>query len=254
MLIGLAPGAGFDIGSLSDLDTYLGTVADAGFEGVTLSPSHLCGDPAAVARLVIAHGLRCTDLMALIVTRDDEATMAAANGLRPAAEALEPLGILTMMGTRVSDESIDRLARVHDVVGVPLAIEFAPKAVATMEGASELAATLGTERVQVLADCFHFFRAGSTFDMLETIPLEHLSIVQFDDALPALTDDYMTEAYRRTWPGEGEFDVARFAETLRRRGWDGVVSVEVLNAELRELPLEEFVRLAHDTTAAYWTE
>lgn len=253
MLIGLAPGAGFDIGSPAELDTYLGAVAGAGFEAVSLGSGQLGGDAPAAARLVAAHGLICTDLMALVVGRDEEAAFAAAEAMRPAVEALAPIGVLTMLHTRASEESIDRLGRLHDRLGVPLAIEFVPTAVATMEAASAIAAALGTDRVRVLADCFHFFRAGSTFEMLETVPLEHLSIVQFDDALPALSDDYMTETYRRTWPGQGELDLGRFASTLRRRGWDGVVSVEVLNADLRRLPLREFTRLAYETTAPYWT-
>ena len=48
---------------------------------------------------------------------------------------------------------------------------------------------------------------------------------------------------RRTWPGDGEFDLARFTQTLRRRGWDGLVSVEVLSDQLRDLPVATFARL-----------
>lgn len=253
MLIGLAPGAGFDIGSLDDLDTYLAAVAAAGFDAVSLSQGQLCGEPAAAAARVAAHGLTCTDLLALVVSRDDAGTLAGAEAMRPAVEALQPVGILTMMHTRVTEESIDRLGRVQARLAVPLAVEFVPTAVPTMDAASRLAAALGPDRVQVLADCFHFFRAGSTFEMLESVPLEHLSIVQFDDALPAVSDDYMAETYRRAWPGHGELDLRGFSDTLRRRGWDGVVSVEVLNADLRALPLEEYTRLAFETTVPYWT-
>ena len=36
------------------------------------------------------------------------------------------------------------------------------------------------------------------------------------------------------------------------RGWDGLVSVEVLSAELRALPVDEALRRLHATTAPYW--
>ena len=40
-------------------------------------------------------------------------------------------------------------------------------------------------------------------------------------------------------PGDGQFELERFVSTLRNRGWDGVVSVEVLNKDLRALPVDE---------------
>jgi len=253
MLLGLAPGAGFDVTSLDDLDTYLGAAAAAGFEAVSLSITQLCGQAPAAAKLVAAHGLTCTDVLSLMVTRDDEETMAAVDALRPAVEALEPIGVLTMVRTRVGEESLDRMGRAAEHLGVPLLLEFATAPLPTAAAASAVVDALGTSRARVLADAFHFFRAGSTLDMLEAIPLEHLAIVQFDDALPALSDDYMEETmHRRAWPGDGELELTAMVEVLRRRGWDGVVSVEVLSRELRQLPVDEFARQAFATTAPYW--
>jgi len=59
--------------------------------------------------------------------------------------------------------------------------------------------------------------------------------------------------HRRALPGEGILDLVRFAATLLDRGWDGLVSVEVLSEELRASPIEEIARRAHDTTARYWS-
>jgi len=44
----------------------------------------------------------------------------------------------------------------------------------------------------------------------------------------------------------------RFASSLLDRGWAGLVSVEVLSAELRQLPVSEFARWAYQSTARYW--
>jgi len=46
-------------------------------------------------------------------------------------------------------------------------------------------------------------------------------------------------------PGDGTFEFERFAATLLDRGWLGTVSVEVLNAGLRRLPVPEFAELAY---------
>lgn len=250
----LAPGAGYEVSSLQDLDTYLGAVAAAGFDGVTLGTQQLVGDPAGAARLVEGHGLRCTDLIALQVRRDDDQTMADARALRPAIETLGCDHLLVMLYTRVSEESIDRLGRCAEVVGVPLAIEFGPAPCPTIEAANAVVEAVGPGRIGILPDTFHFTRMGSTFEMLDVVPVERIPIIQFNDALPAVSDDYMAETTnRRAWPGEGELPLARFVAILRDHDWDGVVSVEVLSEELRQLPIEEFARQALATTRPYWT-
>jgi len=58
--------------------------------------------------------------------------------------------------------------------------------------------------------------------------------------------------HRRVMPGDGTFELERFAATLLDRGWSGTVSVEVLNAGLRRLPVPEFAELAYRTAARYW--
>ncbi|MGE3833495.1 MAG: sugar phosphate isomerase/epimerase family protein [Acidimicrobiia bacterium] len=253
--IGLAPGTGFEIHTLADLDTYLGAVADAGFDAVSLALTQLAGDPVGAARLLTTHGLRCTDVLSMRVTRDDDETMASARAMAPAVDALGADHVLAMFWTRLSDESLDRLGRCADVAGAPIALEFGPGGAAdTVASADRFVDALGIDRVSVLADTFHFFRGDSTWSMLESVPLDHLPIVQFTDALPALSDDYMAETTnRRAWGGHGELELGRFASTLLDRGWDGVVSVEVISAELRQLPVAEFARLAYATTAPYWT-
>jgi sugar phosphate isomerase/epimerase len=252
--IGLAPGTGFAISSMADVDRYLGAVADAGFDAVSLSIDQLGGDPVAAARLLAKHGLRCTDVLSMRVSRDEEETMAAVRAARPAIEALGAGHLLAMFWTRLNEESLDRLGRCAEEAGVPIALEFGPGGAAdTVASADGFVDALGLDHVSVLADTFHFSRGDSTFEMLEAVPLAHLPIVQFTDALPAVSDDYMAETTnRRAWPGDGELELDRFAATLLDRGWDGVVSVEVISAELRRLPVAEFARRAYETTAPYW--
>ena len=251
MELSLGPGSAFGIGTPDGLESYARAAAGAGFAGLSLAAHGLPSDLGEAAAILERHGLRCTDLLNLTVTRDEDATLAAARALRPAVDALGPDAVNTLVWTRVSEQSLDRLGRVADLLGVPLALEFSPGPVATLDAALDLAQALGPRRATVLADTFHFFRAGSTWAMLENAPVDRIGIVQFSDGLPSRSQDYMTETVnRRAWPGDGEFPLQQFVATLRDRGWDGVVSVEVLSERLRDLPVAEFARLAHRTAAA----
>jgi hypothetical protein len=44
----------------------------------------------------------------------------------------------------------------------------------------------------------------------------------------------------------------RFVTTLLDRSYDGIVSVEVLSAQLREQPVDALVARLYATTAGYW--
>ena len=111
----------------------------------------------------------------------------------------------------------------------------------------------GRDRAALMIDTFHFSRGSSTWEELESFPLDTLGYVQFDDALPPLGDDVMYDTTeRRTFPGQGEFELERFVHVLTSRGWSGLVSIEVLSTELRKLDVREFASQAYATTAPYW--
>jgi sugar phosphate isomerase/epimerase len=100
----------------------------------------------------------------------------------------------------------------------------------------------------------NFSFSGDGWDDLAGLPLEQIAYIQFADALSPATTNLTYEALnRRAMPGDGVLELDRFTSTVRQRGFDGVVSVQVLSAELRRLPLPDFARRAHDAAARYWT-
>ncbi len=227
----------------------------AGFAGIGLGADRATapGVPAALA----AAGVRCSELMALMVSRNEERTLASARQLAAAAEAVGAPWVLTVPVAPPSAEAAALLRRCADVVadaGARLAVEFSPLGVVTsIAAARELIAAADPGRTAVMIDTWHFSRGDSTWDQLAGIPFEEIAYLQFSDAPEPVGDDGFAETMdRRVWPGEGTFELERFAGTLRDRGWAGTVSVEVLNAELVRLPVAEFARSAHDTTARYW--
>lgn len=255
--LSLAPGSGFEIRSLDDLDTYLGAIVDAGFRSVSLGLDQCVGDPAAAARLLSVHGLRCPDVLALRVSRHEEEVLAQTEAMAAAAEAVGAEYVLSLIWARLGEETIDRFGRCADRVlasGARLALEMPPIGELNSIGAARrVVEAVGTERAALMVDTFHFCRGTSTWDELQSLPLESLGYVQFDDALAPEGDDVMNDTMnRRTMPGDGEFPLERFVSTLASRGWSGLVSIEVLSADLRRLDVAEFARQAYETTAPYW--
>jgi len=101
---------------------------------------------------------------------------------------------------------------------------------------------------------WHHFRGPDTWADLEAVPLDAIAYLQFSDALPMAGDDVLAETLsRRVFPGEGEFDLDGWCERVRAKGFDGVVSVEVLNEGLRDLDPASFAQRAFDATSRYWT-
>ena len=76
-------------------------------------------------------------------------------------------------------------------------------------------------------------------------------MVQFTDGLPA-GDDRAATMNRRAVPGEGELALVEFVDFVRARGFDGLVSLEVLSETDRARSVDEFARSCYDTTRRYW--
>ncbi|MBV8303324.1 MAG: sugar phosphate isomerase/epimerase, partial [Acidimicrobiia bacterium] len=88
---------------------------------------------------------------------------------------------------------------------------------------------------------------------LQKVAIDRIAYIQFDDAPHPESEDLMGETMnRRVLPGEGTFELDRFAATLLGRGFDGVVSVEVLSQELLALPVREVAQLSFRAAARYW--
>ncbi len=138
--------------------------------------------------------------------------------------------------------------------GVRLAVEFLPTM--SLKGLKEtvdLTRRVGFENAGAQIDIWHHTRGPSTWTDLESVNLDAVAYVEFDDAPPMLGDDLLHELMeRRAFPGEGEFETRRFADSFKKRGYDGIVSVEVLNGEWRKRDLREYAARAYETSAQYW--
>lgn len=226
----------------------------AGFSGIGVGAERV--DDQTKAELD-RKSLRCHELMALIVSDNAAATLSSAERLASKASILGEPWVVTVFAAKMNQDAltlVQRCAAMFADAGARMAVEFSPLgSVASIRDGLQVVAAAGRLRAGLLIDTWHFFSGDSTWEDLAEAPLELIAYVQFDDALPRLSEDPMDETMnRRTMPGDGTFDLDRFATTLLARGWSGLVSVEVLSRELAKLPMAEFARLAYASSARYW--
>jgi len=249
-------------GGAPDLHRLVRAAAAAGFETIGLDVYSLAahaqagGRPEEVAGWLDAAGLRCAEIAALLIGPDPAEVDAQLALLEPMLRALRPEWVLTNADVEPDARAAAELARCADRLGAHgarLAIEFLPfLRVRSIGGALELAERSGSD-AGVLVDTWHFFNGPDGWPELEALPLARLAYVQFDDHPPLASPDLREECIqRRVFPGEGVFDLQRFCRVLRGRGFDGLVSVEVLSQAWRGGDAEEFARRAFESSAPYW--
>ena len=229
--------------------------SDAGFGALGISGDRV--DEAA-ARAYAAAGLDCHEVLALVFGDNEKATLRAAERLATAADTVSAAWVLTVFTTPVTAQLTDALRRCAALfgdAGAGMAVEFSPLGpVGSIPDAMTIVrAARGGGRAGLLIDSWHFCFGPSTWDDLAAVSPDDIAYVQFTDALAPESGRLMRETlHRRALPGDGVLELDRFAATLLETGWDGIVSVEVLNAELRTLPADVLVRRIRDSAAPFW--
>jgi sugar phosphate isomerase/epimerase len=231
------------------LETILDGVAAAGFRGIGLD-AYTVGDYVAsggrladLAELLHARGLACTDVGVLLVGSPD---------VLGAAEELTRLALETgarvclashfaSMSQEQAKQELSRAAELLAAAGVRIALEFVAYGVLrTLAEAIELCEAVGWERCGLLVDTWHVFRGGQPLSLLRSLDGEQIAIVHVNDGAPTAADDAVDEGrFGRLPVGAGAFPLVEFAAALEATGYRGVISAEVLSAELRMRPPEE---------------
>ena len=226
----------------------------AGFTAVGINADRV--DTAAVDAYV-ATGVRCHELLALVVGDDESATRISAEQLADRAQTIGADWVLTVFTEKVPPARIERCAKLFDGVGAGIAVEYTPLgAIPTIgDGMEYVRAASRSARAGLMIDSWHFGFSDNTWDDLAAVPLDDIAYLQFTDARePEYRERMIRESlHRRALPGDGILELRRFADAFLDRGWDGTVSVEVLSAELRELPVDVLVGRLYATTARYWS-
>jgi len=226
----------------------------AGFTAVGINADRV--DAAAVDAYA-ATGVRCHELLALVIGDDEAAMVASAERLADRAQTIGAEWVLTVFTEKVPLARIEHCAKMFDGAGAGIAVEYTPLgAIPTIgDGMEYVRAASRSGRAGLMIDSWHFGFSENTWEDLVAVPLDDIAYLQFTDALePEYRDRMIRESlHRRALPGDGILELHRFADAFLDRGWDGTVSVEVLSAELREQPVDVLIGRLYATTARYWS-
>jgi 2-keto-myo-inositol isomerase len=115
---------------------------------------------------------------------------------------------------------------------VRLALEFrgSDTFCASLDTALALIAQCGEPNVGVNLDVFHYYTGPSKFEDLDLLTPERLAFVQLSD-VAGVPRELATDA-DRVLPGDGDFRLGPIVERLRALGYNGWVSLELMNPTL----------------------
>lgn len=227
--------------------------AAAGFDGIEIFREDLVysdGTPAEVARFVADSGLEILSLQSL---RDFEASpekyrdwnvKRAARFLDLAAVIGAPL-LVVCANTRAdtvddTDQAAADLALLADMAaerGVRVGYEAlaTSSAVRSFVDAWHIVEKADRPNLGLILGAVHSMVAGADFSTLETIDPARIFLVHLADAPAAKMDVRLLARHFRLFPGQGDLPVADLYATLKAIGYDGPVSMEIFNDQLRAM-------------------
>jgi 2-keto-myo-inositol isomerase len=127
--------------------------------------------------------------------------------------------------------------------GIRLALEFrgADTFCASLDTAVRLVAACSEPNVGVCLDLFHFFKGPSKEADLDLLSPQNLFWVQASD-LAGVPRELATDA-DRILPGDGDLPLKIILGKLRDRGYDGYVSLELMNPTLWQTKASQLAEL-----------
>jgi sugar phosphate isomerase/epimerase len=126
------------------------------------------------------------------------------------------------------------LCRAAEPFGVRVGLEFlgGSATVSTVAAAWEIVEVAEAANGGLVIDTFHFFRGGSSLDMIEQVPAERIHLVQVSDA-PDLPPAELEDSHR-LYPGAGALELEPLLAAIRAKEYAGYYSLELHNEEYWE--------------------
>jgi 2-keto-myo-inositol isomerase len=158
-----------------------------------------------------------------------------------AADVTAPVQQVDIERTQVS---LVQMAQQAAERGIRVALEFqARSALANnLQTAVALIEAAEQPNLGLCLDTFHFFTGPSKTEDLAYLTPENLFHVQLSD-LSGVARELATDSHR-ILPGEGDLPVAGLIEHLKMIGYQGTVSLELMNPEIWQVPPRQFGEIA----------
>lgn len=136
----------------------------------------------------------------------------------------------------VAAEQLHRLGLLAETYGIRIAYEALAwgRFVNDFEHACRIVELVDLPNVGTCLDSFHILSRNWDPSGIEDIPAGKIFFVQLADA-PTLSMDVLSwSRHHRLFPGEGDFELAKFMGHLVRAGYAGPVSLEIFNDVFRQ--------------------
>ncbi|KVK83999.1 4-hydroxyphenylpyruvate dioxygenase [Burkholderia sp. MSMB1498] len=232
----------------------LNAIRAAGFDGVEIFENDLLyfdGSPADVRRIAADLGL---DIVLFQPFRDFEGVPPErlARNLERAKRKFELMHELgaerILVCSNVSPDALGddallvdqlgALARAAQEAGVVVAYEALAwgRNVKTYGHAWRLVDAVGHPNLGLALDSFHTLSLDDSPDGIARIPGSRIAFVQIADAPKLAMDVLEWSRHYRSFPGQGDFDLAEFTARVIESGYEGPLSLEIFNDGLRAAP------------------
>lgn len=186
-----------------------------------------------------------------------EARQAHYQHFRKRLELCEYFGIKTLVVVADFAEAIDQTSLGRAVVslkeasrwaagfGVKLALEFRAKNTfcASLDTALALIEQCDEPNVGINLDIFHYYTGPSKFEDFALLTAGRLAHVQIAD-LAGVARELATDS-DRVLPGDGDFQLAPILSAIRRIGYDGYLSLELMNPTLWRTDAKQVAEIAY---------
>ncbi|MGI6182387.1 MAG: sugar phosphate isomerase/epimerase family protein [Agathobaculum sp.] len=148
--------------------------------------------------------------------------------------------------------ALNRLADMGKAAGMKIAFEpVGTMAIGDAETAWKLVQKVNRPEVGLVVDDFNLYLwdVGADFDDIRRIAPEKIFIAHINDAedIPFA----MLDQAHRCMPGDGRIDVQHYMDCLRCCGYDGPVSIEVLNPEIWSKGPEKVIPEAYEKISRF---
>ena len=98
------------------------------------------------------------------------------------------------------------------------------------------------EAIGIMMDTFHYYKSGVTVEEIEGIPIEKLFLIHVNDC-EDLPREELQDGHR-LYPGLGVIPLREMLSAVKRKGYDGFLSVEVFRQEYWDRPPLQICREA----------